>query len=178
MCALVLAAAAVMTACGKEREPGEKVREGLSTELGGLKYIVYITRQLNLKLPEDRGYYQGEEAAAGHGLYGVFVEACNDGKQEAVASRSFEIHDTQGNVFRPKAPDPKNPFMWHGGKVPPENCEPRRGSLARLGPTSGALVLFDLPLSATENRPLELHIQGPFDPAEGKSTEAVIELDI
>ncbi|MEA2493975.1 MAG: hypothetical protein QOJ29_1886, partial [Thermoleophilaceae bacterium] len=46
------------------------------------------------------------------------------------------------------------------------------------GPTSGALLLFELPLGSTENRPLELHIQGPFDSAQGKPSEATVILDI
>jgi hypothetical protein len=42
---------------------------------------------------------------------------------------------------------------------------PRTGTLAALGPTSGALLLFELPLANTENRPLTLHIQGASDQA-------------
>ena len=70
-----------------------------------------------------------------------------------------------------------NPFAYQGGVVPPENCEPKRGSLAQQGPTSGAMLLFELPLTATENRPLELHIEGDFDAA-GKPSEARVVLDI
>jgi hypothetical protein len=177
-CFAALALIAVLGGCGKKEHPGEPVREGLTTPLGGLRYRVYITRQLNLKNEQDRGYYQGAEPAPGHALYGVFLEACNHGDAEAVASSSFEIHDTQENVFKPKASDSKNPFMWHGGAVEPENCEPAIGSVAKLGPASGAMILFDLPISATENRPLELHIQGPFNPGKGKNDSAIIELDV
>ena len=42
---------------------------------------------------------------------------------------------------------------------------PARGSLAQQGPTSGAMLLFNLPLAATENRPLQLHIRGQQDQA-------------
>lgn len=178
LCLAALGAALALSACGPERPEGEPVREGLGVELGGLTYTVYITRQLNLKNEQDKGYYQGEDAKPGRELYGVFLQACNRGDEEQVASRSFEIEDTQGNVFQPRGADPDNPFMWHGGPVPPENCEPARGSLAQLGPASGAMVLFELPISATENRPLELRIRGPFNPEEGKNEEAVIELDV
>jgi hypothetical protein len=170
----------VLPACGKEsNKPGEIVREGLSTPLGGLRYTVFLTRQLNLGNDEDKGYLPGfDHAPPGKGWYGVFLEACNKGDKEAVASSSFQITDTQGNTFEPTDLPEENPFAYHGGVVPPKNCEPSRGSLAQQGPTSGAVLLFQLPLAATENRPLELHIEGPFDPAEGKRSEAAVILDI
>jgi hypothetical protein len=180
ICALALLAAALLSACGKQsNKAGETVREGLSTPLGGLRYTVFLTRQLNLANSEDKGYLPfAKEAPPGNGLYAVFLEACNKGKQEAVASSSFEITDTQGNSFEPTDLPEENPFAYHGGVVPPSNCEPARGSLAQQGPTSGAVLLFELPLASTENRPLELHIQGPFDPAAGKPSEATVILDI
>lgn len=178
ICLAVLGAAFALSACGKTHPAGEAVREGLQTKLGGLDYTVYITRPLNLRNEEDKGYYQGAEAPPGKALYGVFLQACNHGKHPMPASKTFEIHDTQGNVFKPRPSQPRNPFMWHGGTVAAENCEPARGSLAQLAPASGAMVLFELPISATENRPLELHIQGRFNPDAGKTEEAIIELDV
>jgi hypothetical protein len=180
ICALALLATVVLSACGKEsNKPGETVREGLSTPLGGLRYTVFLTRQLNLANQEDKGYVPGmEEAPAGKGLYAVFLEACNKGKKEAVASSRFHITDTQGHTFTPIGLGADNPFAYHGGVVPGENCEPARGSLAQQGPTSGAVLLFELPLAATENRPLELHIEGAYDLLEGKPSEATVTLDI
>jgi hypothetical protein len=180
ICALALLAAALLSACGKEgNKPGETVPEGLSTPLGGLRYTVFLTRQLNVANEEDKGYLPGtKEAPPGKGLYGIFLEACNKGKKEAVASNSFRITDTQGNTFEPTDLAQDNPFAYHGGVVPPQNCDPARGSLAQQGPTSGAVLLFTLPLANTENRPLELHIEGPFDAAAGKRSEATVTLDI
>jgi hypothetical protein len=180
LCALALVAAGALSACGKEsNKPGETVREGLSTPLGGLRYTVFLTRQLNLRNEEDKGYLPGvQEAPPKKGWYAVFLEACNKGKREAVASSSFFITDTQGGRFEPTDLPEENPFAYHGGVVPPENCDPARGSLAQQGPTSGSVLLFQLPLAATENRPLELHIEGPFNPAEGKRSEATVVLDI
>lgn len=181
--ALVAAAAlSAMTlpACGKSsNKPGETVREGLSTPLGGLRYTVFLTRQLNLASEEDHGYVPGvPEAPPQKAWYGVFLEACNKGDKEAIASSSFYIRDAQGNRFDPTGLPQDNPFAFHGGAVPPKNCEPRRGSLAQTGPTAGSLLLFQLPNSAAENRPLELHIEGPFDPSKGKREEATVILDI
>src|SRR3954451_15825328 len=90
-CALALAAMALFAGCGKSsNKPGETVREGLSTPLGGLRYTVFLTRQLNIKNEEDSGYLPGhDEAPPGKGLYGVFLEACNKGKAQATASSHF-----------------------------------------------------------------------------------------
>jgi hypothetical protein len=179
--ALFLLAAVLFSACGKSsNKPGEEVREGLSTPLGGLRYTVFLTRQLNLANQEDKGYLPGHsEAPPGKGLYGVFIEACNrDKNKDALAARNFYITDTQGNRFEPTGLPPENPFAYQGGVIPPENCDPRRGSLAQQGPTSGSLLLFQIPLAATENRPLKLHIEGEINPSTGKRDEAVVELDI
>jgi hypothetical protein len=177
---LVLLAGSTLafSACGKHHKAGEPVREGLGTPLDGVRYTVFITRQLNIRGEEDKGYYSGKEAPPGSALYGVFLEACNDSKRDATAASRFEIHDTQGNVFQPKAVPGENTFAYKGGTLAPGSCIPTRGSLAELGPTSGSMLLFQLPLSATENRPLELVIEGSFDAAAGKPSEARVTLDI
>jgi len=179
--ALALVCIGVLAGCGKVSDkPGETVREGLSTPLGGLRYTVFLTRQLNLANEEDKGYLPGrKEAPPGKGLYGVFLEACNlNSSKAAIAADRFYIEDSQGNRFSPEGLAQDNPYAYHGGSVPPQNCMPRIGSLAHLGPTSGALLLFELPLADTENRPLELHIEGPFNSGTGKSDEARVILDI
>jgi hypothetical protein len=180
VCAVALVALGVFAGCGKSsNEPGVTVREGLSTPLGGIRYTVFLTRQLNVRNNEDKGYLPGrDEAPPGKGLYGVFLEACNKGKTEAVAASRFFIEDTQGNRFEPEGLGEENTFAYHGGTVPPHDCRPARGSLAQQGPTSGAMLLFELPLGATENRPLELHIEGPYDAAAGKPSDATVILDI
>jgi hypothetical protein len=180
LCALAIVCIGVFAGCGKSsNKPGETVREGLSTPLGGVRYTVFLTRQLNLANEEDKGYLPGhKEAPPGKGLYGIFLEACNPGDKEAIAASRFFIEDAQGNRFEPEGLAQDNPFAYHGGPVQPQNCEPAKGSLAQQGPTSGALLLFELPLAATENRPLELHIEGPFNATAGKPDEARVILDL
>jgi hypothetical protein len=173
-CAAALALTLGVSACGKKHEPGEPLREGLSQPINGLRYTVFLTRQLNIQSTEDKGYVPDtKEAEPGHGLFGVFLQACNTSKKTATAVglESFKIVDAQGDEYSPEPLEAKNPFAYNGGPVLPENCEPARGSLAQQGPTSGALLLFDLPLAATENRPLELRI-------EGQPEEAIVTLDI
>jgi uncharacterized lipoprotein YehR (DUF1307 family) len=56
-CVLVLAAS--LAACGtKDEEQGveEPAREGLALPLGGVEYNVFITRQLNPKIPPDDAF--------------------------------------------------------------------------------------------------------------------------
>ena len=180
ICALALVALGLLTGCGKSsNKPGEEVREGLSTPLGGLRYTVFMTRQLNVKSDEDKGFVPGQqEAPPGKALYGIFLQACNTSDKEAIASTRFYVEDSQGNKFRPVGLSQDNPFAYQGGTVPAKNCEPRKGSVAQQAATSGAMLLFELPQATTENRPLKLHIEGPFDPAEGKPSEAVVILDM
>ncbi len=169
MLAIVLGAG-VLAGCGGEDEgtageramptPEEAFREGLAEELDGLDYNVFITRQLNLSLPEDKAYYNGPEAPAGSAYYGVFLEVCNrdeDGEPRRSAEE-FHITDTQENEFEPVELEQDNPFAYHSAVVEPGQCIPAKGSVPQLGPTGGALLLFELPQAATENRPLELEI--------------------
>jgi hypothetical protein len=180
LCALALLCMTAFAGCGKvSNKPGETVIEGLSTPLGGLHYTVFLTRQLNIKNEEDSGYLPGrKEAPPGKGLYGVFLQACNTGSKVENAASSFYVEDAQGNRFTPVKLARTNPYAYHGGPVPAQNCEPARGSLAQLGPTSGALLLFELPLANTENRPLELHIAGPSGAPTAKGNQATVILDI
>ena len=173
LCAAALATLAI-AGCGPDEEERlhEPIREGLSAPVDGLDYTVFITRQLNLRDPEDKGYYAGKEAAPGRALYAVFVEACNDGDKPIASTREFEIHDAQGEEFFPKVLPASNPYAYKAGMVAPKNCNPARGSLPQQGPASGAMLLFDLPLEAAENRPLELIVTGRG------GTEATFELDI
>lgn len=182
-CALAAISLGVFAGCGKSStDPGEEVREGLSTPLGGLRYTVFLTRQLNLANEQDRGYLPGyKDPGAGQTLYAVFLEACNkgdEGVKQAVGVDRFVIEDTQGNTYEPEAIDSENPFAYHGGPVEPKNCMPARGSLAQLGPASGAMLLFKLPVAATENRPLKLRIEGDLDPVKGEREKALVILDV
>jgi hypothetical protein len=178
ICALAIACLVAFSGCGESsNKAGETVREGLSTPLAGLRYTVFLTRQLNLKNEEDHGYLPTyKEADPGRGLYAVFLEACDLGDTPAPVATEFYIEDTQGEKFEPETLPKTNPFAFQPGiQVQPENCQPVRGSLAQQGPTSGALLLFNLPLAATENRPLELHI---VNPAGSDPEEATVILDI
>lgn len=153
----------------------EAAREGLRIPVAGLDYNVFITRQLNLRIPPDNAYYKGPEQRPGEALYGVFMQVCNRGDRPARATDDFEIVDNQGNTFKPTPLPRDNPFAYHPGTLRPNECIPEEGSIAQLGPTAGAMLLFRLPLANTENRPLELIIRPP---AGAGGAERRVKLDI
>jgi hypothetical protein len=162
-----LAALAVgVAACGDE-EPGvtEPAREGLALPLGGVDYNVFITRQLNPAIPPDDAYVDGRpEPARGETLYGIFLQACNPSSDDSRGTvEEFKVVDNQGNEFEPEELSEDNRFAYHARELEPKECIPEAGSVAQLGPTAGTMLLFRLPLQTTENRPLELEIEGEGD---------------
>ena len=175
--ALLLVVLAVGPGCGGPSQEGAK-REGLDIELGGVSYNVFITRQLNLRDPEDADYFQGPDPPPGSTYYGVFLRACNHGTEPAQSASSFKIVDTFGAEFEPVDLPPDNVFAYRARQVAPEDCIPQEASAASTGPTGGSLLLFQLPVAAGENRPLELEILGGLDPAEGEQEAIRVELDI
>ncbi len=183
-CVAALALAGSLAACGKhdlgtEDEPG---REGLSLPLDGIDYNVFITRELNLKITPDKAYYKGPAAAPGNLLYGVFVKVCGgeQGKRaSSVPARNFVVRDNQGNEYRPKPLPADNPFAYQPRPLSFEECIPQAGSVAQQGPTAGSMLLYEFPLQNTENRPLEMVIEGPVkDLVHPERDELHIELDI
>lgn len=160
-CAVAALAAVAVSGCGKrELKTG---REGQGIEVGGVTYNVYITRQLNPHDAEDSTYTAGTVAEQpGYYFYGVFLTACNenDGGGKVVPTSNITIRDTQGDRFTPQPLPRTNPFAYRVKPLAKKSCMPPRGTIAATGPTAGALLVFKLPLSAAENRPLELEIQG------------------
>jgi hypothetical protein len=184
----LLASALAAAGCGGEdsdtadksaqESPEEAVREGLFTDIGGLDYNVYITRELNLKDVEDKAYFAGPEPPPGSALYGVFLRVCNEGDEPRSSAADFKIRDTQGGEYEPLELPADNAFAYRPGKIEGKTCFPEDGSVAALGPTGGSLLLFELPNAAAENRPLELEIRAPLDVASGEQPERAIELDL
>ena len=173
------AVAAVLVAGGcKNPRPDGAAREGLDVKVAGLDYNVYITRQLNLHDAEDRGYYGGPEAPPGFALYGVFIKVCNpEHGFRSPATTQFKIEDNQGKPFTPLPLPNRNPFAYHARRLSKKACIPEAGSAAATGPTEGSMLLFRLPTTSLENRPLELFIEATEAPGRPTQTKR-IELDI
>lgn len=176
-CLLALLPIAGVAGCSEEE--GEPAREGLALTLEGITYNVFITRQLNVEDVEDRGYVEGVPGAPpGTSYYGVFLEACNISEEPLRSASTFTVVDTAGNEFEPLELDPQNPFAYQPTLIDPGDCLPAAGSLAAGAPTSGALLVFEVPLESVENRPLELEILDGFDLSEAQPNKLIFELDI
>jgi hypothetical protein len=187
LCLLGLA----LGACGKENDesiqgvgtPGEAFREGLAEKMNGLTYNVFITRQLNTKIPPDEAFYRGPDPGRRETLYGVFVQVCNESKQDenrpvrAVAPDRFIIKDAQENEFRPLPLPKDNAFAYKARTVNPQECIPLAGSVAQQNSAAGALLVYKIPIENLENRPLELEIEGKFDRERGQRDKLRYELD-
>ena len=178
--ALALALALLAGGCARDEE--EPVREGLFEEVGGVEYNVYITRQLNLRDVEDRGYYQGPEAPPGSALFGVFLEVCNPDDEVSapdwLSAGRFVIEDTVGNRFEPRQVAADNIWAYRARPLGHNACTPEEGTLAESGPTSGSLLVFEIPHESLENRPLNLIITSPPLGSEQERESGRIELDV
>ena len=161
---LLLLVAAGCGEGGDERafNPEDPAREGIAAELDGIDYEVFITRQLNVRDPEDRQYYPGPPAPPGSAYYGVFLRACalEKLKRAAVTAGEIKVVDIRGQVYRPLPLEPDNVWAYRSEPLQPGECLPNDASATAYGPTGGALLLFRIPVTNTENRPFELEIEG------------------
>ena len=163
---VVLAAlliALVAGGCGHE-ELTVADTEGLYTEIDGLKYQIELSRYMNVNDVEDREYLKGlpegtAQPSADEVWFGIWVRVQNEGDKTLPSADTWEIHDTQGKVYRPIPIDTDiNPFAFQKGiDVPPATVLPLSSSAAGQGPIQGSLLLFKLKTESLQNRPLELH---------------------
>lgn len=170
------AAALIAAGCGEEKD--EPKREGLGAEVAGVKYTVFITRQINQHLASDRGFYRGPEPRPGFAYYGVFLKVCNEGEEfrRPIEYHDFHVKDSQGNEFEPIELEGDNVFAYRARRLSKHACVPEAGTAAATGPTGGALMLFEFPVQTLENRPLELEIEDTGD--DGEREMEAIELDL
>lgn len=161
----LLAAAGVLSACGYESHEKEVV-EGEPVELGELKYNVIFSRFLNPDDNEDSAYLVGQPTPPpGSAYFGVFFEVQNESKEPQTLAEHFTIHDADHQKFE-AIPSESLYALEFGGEVEPQEQVPVLDSTPATGPIEGALVLFELPASASENRPLTMEIPGPDGPGE------------
>ncbi|MEX2253323.1 MAG: hypothetical protein WD649_04155 [Thermoleophilaceae bacterium] len=184
--ACLLAAALTLSGCflkpeaEREGEAGIDfpAREGLSIPLDGIEYNVFITRELNTAITPDDAYYDGPPAPPGTAYFGVFIQACNHSDEPRTTVREFKLKDNREDEFEPKELPPTNTFAYNPRRLDPGQCIPAEGSATQLGPTAGAMLMFELPLAATENRPVELEILSDSHEAKGKHGALHVELDL
>jgi hypothetical protein len=177
---LALAAVVVPTLSGCKKHEASPEPEGQAVKVDGLSYTVYLTRELNLRDPEDHDYFQGREAPPGFNYYGVFITVCNDVNHThggaSTPVNNFRIIDTENKQYNPTPLPATNVFAFRPRPLSAKQCVPTPGSAPASGPIGGSLLLFKLPVSSIENRPLDLEIN-PQSPAQ-VGDDLRIELDI
>jgi len=162
---LVLAAAApLMAACGSHHSNlADANNIGTYVKAGPVTYQLEVSRELNQYSQEDSGYLTGlpkhdASLAPDQVLYGVFLWAKNTTHQPQKTTDSFDVIDTQGNVYKPISY--QNPYVWTSRMLAPGAIEPAPDTTAGFGPTQGGLLLFKVNTSVYSNRPLTLEIRG------------------
>src|SRR5919197_11454 len=138
---LVVIAALAVGACGDKQEitlHGDT--EGTYIDVGGLKYQVQISRLLNPTDREDEGYLVDLPARA---------------------ATTYDIRDTQDNVYRPIEMGPKNVFAYRSAVLQPKDILPLPSSPAAESTIQGSMLLFKIPVANFQNRPLVLEIHSP-----------------
>jgi len=168
LAALLLGLVALtVSACGYSSDSKE-VAEGEVVELGDLKYQVVFSRFLNANDNEDAAYLVGQPPLPkGSNYFGVFLEVQNKSEETQKLAESFTIKDADEQTYDAIPSESLYAFPF-GGEVESQEPIPAPDSTPQQGPIEGSLVLFELPASASENRPLTLFIAGPEGPAEVK----------
>lgn len=174
---VVVVAALATSACGnKEPETLHGTTEGAYLDLDGMKYQVQISRQLNPYDVEDSYYVRGQNEPAparDDTWFGVFVRVYNPTDTPKRATSEFEIHDTQGNIYKPVPLDNTNVFRYVPTSLGSEQMIPTPGSPGFNSPIRGSLLLFRVKIDSFENRPLEFIIKQP-----GSDEHAQVPLDV
>lgn len=181
--ALAVVASLGASACGEEDTKAQDGQlaaaesEALYVDLGGLKYQVQLSRQLNPEDPTDKAYFQNLAPAEstlerGSVWFGVFLRVENESKKAIPAAEELSVEDTQGNEFEPV--ESENAFAYRPVEVPGGGYIPNPEALQAQVGTQGALLLFQIPYASLDNRPLELSITDPGD----AERRALIDLDV
>jgi hypothetical protein len=177
------AAALLLSACGSSnvREisgtyAGEGGLPAPYLSVGPLAYQVQISRALNPADTEDSAYLTGltpaqAKLSPGEEWFGVFMQVFNETGHPHPASPDITLYDTQGNVYRPIVPPGVNLFVYKAADVPAHSRLPEPGSPADTAPTQGELLLFKIRLESLSNRPIDVKIANPANPAESASAE-------
>lgn len=172
----IAVASATLAACGEEEPVLRAETEGSSVEVGELKYQVQISRQLNPGMRADAELLSGlppeqQRLPDNTTWFGVFIRVENETDRPHPSSAEFTIEDTQGDTYEPIPVD--NLVAYRPELLPAGNRIPNQQTISSFGQTQGALLLFQIPIPALDNRPLELLVQSP-----DRRTEATIDLDI
>lgn len=153
-----------VSACGYSSD-SKNVKEGEPVKLGDLKYNVIFSRYLNPNDNEDSAYLVGQEEAPPESAYfGVFLEVQNESNEAHTLPKEFSIEDAFGETYDALPTESLYAFPY-GGEIESQEQIPVLDSTAQQGSIAGSLVLFLLPDTSSENRPLALEVEGEGGPA-------------
>jgi hypothetical protein len=153
-----VALATGVAACGYESHEKE-VAEGEPVTLGEVQYNVIFSRFLNPNDTEDSAYLVGQPPPPPDATYfGVFFEVQNDHESPQELPESFTIASADHQTYESIPSESLYAFPL-GGTVEGHEQIPVLDSTAQKGPIEGSLVLFLLPDTVSENRPLTLEIE-------------------
>jgi hypothetical protein len=182
--ALLLVLSLVLGACSDSSHTrvttgtyaGESGQNAPYLNVGPLIYEVQLSRELNPSDTEDASYLRGLTLAQsrlrpGEEWFAVFLQVYNESSAPHPAATSLTISDTQDNVYTPIVPPLTNEFAYRAGVLAPKDRIPSLNTVAADGPTQGALLLYKIKIVSLDNRPLELKIVDPLDPAHSASAE-------
>jgi len=177
---IALASAALLSACGRTNVPSSAENNGVYVTAGPITYQLQLSRELNQYATEDKQYLAGLPAGAGslgsgQEWYMVSLWGKNQTKHPATTSGNFDIVDSTGiNHYYPVPVNTSvNQYAWTPQSLTPGAVQPAPDTTASFGPTQGGLLLFKVPTTIYDNRPLKLEIKSPS----GK-TWATISLDL
>jgi hypothetical protein len=176
---LALSAATGLAACGGEENIHVAHSEGVYVTTGDLQYQVQMSRQLNPHLPEDQAYLVGvpgdqRQLANDEEWFGVFLRAFNRSDRPQQSAKTFYITDTTGKRYDATPLDGRvNVTMFRSWVLKPGDQLPVPGTPARELATQGGLILFKVPISAYDTRPLQFHIDSPSG-----GEPAAVDLDV
>ena len=148
---LSLALVLALAACGNKQDKTLKAEtEGIYIDLGEMKYQVQISRQLNAADPEDSEFLRGVTDTLG--------------PEDDYEFNVVHVRATQENEFNPVAIDKaSNVFAYDPVSIPGKGLLPNVNSVAAQTSIGGQLLLFKMPRTTLDNRPLELKIHNPDD---------------
>jgi hypothetical protein len=158
--------ALVAAGCGGEKENDITFAptEGIYLTINKLTYQIQLSRYLNGHDIEDAEYLKGLPAGTAppggdNVWFGVWMRIENQTGGTLPSANTYEIEDTQHNIYRPIPLDTKiNPFALRiGVDVPAGALVPWPSSAAGTGPIQGSLLLFKITVDSLQNRPLQLH---------------------
>jgi hypothetical protein len=178
---LIAALAVAGAGCGNKKDVvTEAATEGIWLDVGALQYHIQASRLLNPATVPDNKYLTGLPDGilppeANEVWFAVFLRVENRSDQAHPTVKDFEIVDTQGKVFKPlELKTAVNPFAYAPTTLQPKRAIPRQDSAQEFDSTSGAMLLFKLPLDSYANRPLELRLHS----ADVAPNEASLDLDV